>query len=166
MKLCSVCKTSKEETEFHKQPLSKDGLHASCKACRSEYTKRYRSQNKEKLSIARKLNYARHKEQEKAAMKRYQQTHKLGDKGQRAFNLKSKYNLTVSQYDNILFSQDSVCAICKQSSSNGFRLAVDHNHTTNENRGLLCHRCNTSLGLLNENIDTLINMIEYLKKYS
>ncbi len=43
--------------------------------------------------------------------------------------------------------QNGVCAICGNPPKKT-RLAVDHNHTTGKNRGLLCGSCNGVLGYL------------------
>jgi hypothetical protein len=39
---------------------------------------------------------------------------------------------------------------------------LDHNHTNNSFRGWLCDRCNTGLGKFDDNIDGIINALEYL----
>ena len=44
-------------------------------------------------------------------------------------------------------------------------LCVDHNHKTGKLRGLLCRTCNSALGLVDDNMDWLLNCIEYLRKY-
>lgn len=44
-------------------------------------------------------------------------------------------------------------------------LAVDHCHKTNMVRGLLCHRCNTAIGLLNDDFTTLKSALKYLRHY-
>ena len=38
---------------------------------------------------------------------------------------------------------------------------LDHCHDTNKIRQLLCHGCNTSLGLLNEDIIKITGLIRY-----
>jgi len=43
-------------------------------------------------------------------------------------------------------------------------MCFDHNHNTNKFRGWICKRCNLALGLVKDNIETLISMSEYLKK--
>ena len=42
-------------------------------------------------------------------------------------------------------------------------MSVDHCHDTMKVRGLLCHRCNCGIGLLNEDITVLEKAINYLK---
>ena len=62
----------------------------------------------------------------------------------RACALKSKYGITLEQYDAMLVAQNGVCALCFRPPSK-YRLAVDHNHTTGQVRKLLCNGCNTKL---------------------
>ena len=45
-------------------------------------------------------------------------------------------------------------------------VAVDHDHLTNEFRGLLCNGCNKGLGLFRDNIQSLNNAIKYLEGYN
>ena len=69
-----------------------------------------------------------------------------------------KYGITAFDFDRFLAQQKGVCAICKKNEShkNKKNLSVDHDHTTGKVRGLLCHRCNTALGLFNDDIKLLI----------
>ena len=72
-------------------------------------------------------------------------------------------------YADLLDGQGSVCAICNQPEtrkSNGDqikRLAIDHDHKTNEIRGLLCHDCNVGIGYFKDDVSILLKAIYYLK---
>ena len=44
------------------------------------------------------------------------------------------------------------------------RLCYDHDHKTGKFRGWICQRCNTALGMVKDNAETLIALAEYLKK--
>ncbi|QCW23048.1 hypothetical protein [Synechococcus phage S-B05] len=80
-------------------------------------------------------------------------------------DLKSKYGITLNEYDDMLTRQNYKCAICGTDDttfSNGKRFHVDHCHTTGKVRGLLCGKCNVALGHIGDNIDTLSRMINYL----
>ena len=67
----------------------------------------------------------------------------------RAYELQSKYGITVEQYAGLFESQGGSCAICGFSWQFGSRLLhVDHDHATGKIRGLLCDGCNHTLGLL------------------
>ena len=59
--------------------------------------------------------------------------------------------------------QGGKCAICSKECPTGRRLAIDHNHETGIVRGLLCLKCNTALGAVNDNVGTLKKMISYLE---
>ena len=51
------------------------------------------------------------------------------------------------------------CMICGST----HKLCIDHCHTTSNVRGILCSKCNTGLGMFNDNIDALANAIKYLQ---
>jgi len=55
------------------------------------------------------------------------------------------------------------CAICGNEPIGTKRLVVDHNHTTGNIRGLLCHYCNLGIGLFKDNINSLARAIVYLR---
>jgi len=58
-----------------------------------------------------------------------------------------------------------LCEICGIPGSELKRgLCFDHDHNTGIFRGWLCGRCNTALGLVSDNTETLMKMIKYLKK--
>jgi hypothetical protein len=67
--------------------------------------------------------------------------------------------------------QNNVCAICKQpetlkktNSKHIRKLSIDHNHKSGKVRGLLCSKCNVTLGRIDDNIIILRSMIKYLEK--
>lgn len=59
-------------------------------------------------------------------------------------NLMEHFGLTVADYDALVELQKGRCAICL-SLPGRVRMAVDHQHSTGEIRGLLCKRCNHKL---------------------
>lgn len=79
-------------------------------------------------------------------------------------HLKTRYRITLEEYDRLLLEQDGKCAICR-SASPGTRVkyfAVDHDHVTDEVRGLLCMDCNTGLGKLE---GRLVEALAYLGRF-
>ena len=74
-----------------------------------------------------------------------------------------KFGLEPQDYDNLLKKQNGVCTICGKTNKNKRPLAVDHNHKTEQIRGLLCDKCNTAIGLLDDNIETCLSVVEYLR---
>src|ERR1700761_1808332 len=78
--------------------------------------------------------------------------------------IKLKYGLDEAGYNKMLTDQNFGCAICGKHISNCARsLYIDHCHETGTVRGLLCCPCNSGIGLMNDNIETLEKAIEYLK---
>lgn len=83
----------------------------------------------------------------------------------RAWEIKTKYGLTVEEYDAIVRSEISKCRICGRTNDD-VKLVLDHNHETGDIRGVLCPNCNTGIGLFKDNPDLLEKAIEYLKDAS
>ncbi|KKL11109.1 hypothetical protein LCGC14_2549140, partial [marine sediment metagenome] len=90
---------------------------------------------------------------------------------QRDYYLRTKYRITLDQYNEILLSQGGLCAICggqeHARDRRGFikPLSVDHNHEEKkgEVRGLLCSSCNTAIGQLDHDSDRLRAAAQYLE---
>jgi IMP dehydrogenase len=74
-----------------------------------------------------------------------------------------RYNLTIEEWDILLKKQNGVCAICKEPEKSRSRLLVDHDHYTQEVRGLLCNRCNWVLGFLGDSLKNIKRFEDYLK---
>lgn len=59
------------------------------------------------------------------------------------------------------------CEICKSLGSDfKYGLHYDHSHTTGKFRGWLCTKCNTALGLVNDDVRILRKLIIYLNENS
>lgn len=80
-----------------------------------------------------------------------------------------KYGLTREGYLALLETQGGVCAICGgQPKGNGARygrFSVDHDHVTGLVRGLLCSSCNTAIGLLGDEPETVLRAALYLEHW-
>jgi hypothetical protein len=78
--------------------------------------------------------------------------------------LKSKYKMTESCYNAMLNAQGGVCKICLKPEENErfSKLSVDHCHKTGHVRGLLCSRCNTSIGKFKDDPALLLRAAKYL----
>ena len=122
--------------------------------------------------------YQRNKEKVKARLKEYNERPEVKAKTKIVASKKmqrrklSQYGMIQEDYDAKLNEQNFVCEICKNPETSydsrlklTKRLAIDHCHETGKIRGLLCGKCNLTLGRMNENIEHLQSMINYIIKY-
>lgn len=80
--------------------------------------------------------------------------------------LRNEYGISLEEYALMFEAQLGLCAICGQPEPrDDGNLCVDHNHATGEVRGLLCHNCNKSLGLMNDDYTRLRAAAYYLKYF-
>ena len=74
------------------------------------------------------------------------------------------YGITVADYDRMLSEQDGKCGICKRdtpSTNPRFQFfAVDHCHKSGKVRGLLCQKCNGTLGWHEANAESILGYLE------
>lgn len=85
---------------------------------------------------------------------------------QRDNHRKRTFGITKDEYAKLLESQDHKCGICRRPKAETLAFAVDHNHETGANRGLLCRACNMGLGQFGDSIERLEAALAYLRKYS
>lgn len=78
-----------------------------------------------------------------------------------------RYGITDAEYAQFLDKQGGRCAICKavpdSERARDKCLFVDHCHTTEAVRGLLCHSCNAGLGALGDSQSSLTRAIGHLR---
>lgn|SRR5574343_104747 len=84
----------------------------------------------------------------------------------KSYWLKHQYGLTLKQRDDLLKSQQYRCAICSTTTPTKFGWHVDHCHTTNKVRGILCQFCNQLLGMAKDDTSILEKAILYLNESS
>lgn len=84
----------------------------------------------------------------------------------KAYWLKHQYGLSVEQRDSLLEKQNYSCAICKTKTTTKFGWHIDHCHTTNKVRGILCQFCNQLLGMAKNDTSILKEAISYLNESS
>lgn len=76
----------------------------------------------------------------------------------RDWRLQRQYGLSRADYDALVASQNSACAICEEV----VMMHVDHCHSTGVVRGLLCIRCNRGLGYFKDTPKFLTRAAAYL----
>lgn len=75
------------------------------------------------------------------------------------------YGIDEIQYMAIAKAQGYKCASCGDD-ARGYEhtLCLDHDHATNEIRGLLCSGCNTALGWLEDSPERITKLARYIRK--
>jgi hypothetical protein len=96
----------------------------------------------------------------KECRREYHKSRQIG----RKWKYQTKYGITLEDYDEMLYAQNGCCAICGSNDpgGSGKRFIVDHNHQTNEVRGLLCNNCNRALGYFQDSPRSISKALDYL----
>ena len=136
-KICTGCNKSKKLSEFSEQHNGKFGRNAKCKDCKNKLANIFYYKNRNKI------------------LERQRET-------RRKLWRYKKYGVSDEEYKKMYKLQGGRCAICKLKFD---ILCLDHSHSTNKNRGLLCRKCNWGLGYFNDNINSIKNALKYLQKY-
>jgi hypothetical protein len=81
-------------------------------------------------------------------------------------HLLRKYNMTIEGKQKLWDDQNGLCAVCHQILPNIFNrdCQIEHNHETNKVRGLAHWYCNIMVGVMENHLILLTDIVEYLKK--
>lgn len=149
-KTCRKCGEQKTLENFYKNNRYRLGVICICKPCHVIRTNTWAKNNRALYNKTQR------------AWRKARPT--LTD----SYQFKSRYGLTLDQFDSMLISQHFQCKICKlnMSYAKKRRFCIDHDHKTGKIRGLLCDPCNSSIGQMKYNVDRLNSAIEYIKEHS
>lgn len=154
---------TQEQREYNKNYYQKH------KEERKEYERKWRTEHKEQRKETQRRWYEENKEHHKELQKKWREEHKGYFKVWYQENkeyhkeciLMYRYNITMEEYNQLLEDQNNKCRICEEDLK---RPHVDHDHTNGKIRGILCHTCNTGLGLLKDSRNILLKAVTYLDK--
>ena len=79
----------------------------------------------------------------------------------RDYELRTRYGISAEDYDRRLAEQGGVCGLCGREPEGVKPFSVDHEHSTNRVRGIVCQPCNVAIGFFETRID-VERMREYL----
>ena len=124
------------------------------------YRKKWRAKNKERERELQKIWRAENRDKVNAqARARYQYEREK----QLSRHRKRKYGISDDIYFMMVEEQGGACAICGDVPD--INLSIDHNHTTEKLRGLICNPCNIALSKAKDSPAILRAMAGYLEKY-
>jgi hypothetical protein len=176
MKTCTKCNKIKSHSEFHKKSQVSDGYAYHCKQCVKQYDDQehnpkrvFAPKEKDGLFHCRKCEQYLEKESFTPSNMSYCKDCFKTEVQTR--NMKN-YGLTIEKFNELSGKQNHLCAICKKPEQNNRRLCIDHDHSCCPGRkscgkcvrGLICTKCNKTLGMANDNVSLLQDMIDYLQK--
>lgn len=75
------------------------------------------------------------------------------------YSLRHHYGMTLAEWDALFSKQRGACSICRRPRP----LCVDHCHSSGKIRGLLCRKCNSALGMLDDSIELVRRAVKYLR---
>lgn len=144
--VCNSCHIDKPLSSFRKRRLPKRGYYGDCRQCESSKNIKRREKDPNYYGDSYRKRVKRSPD--------YMKIRRI-----------ERYNISVQDYNNLLEKQNHSCAICGiHSTKIRGRLHIDHDHITGKVRGLLCLKCNSGLGMFNDNIEIINNCIKYLKR--
>lgn len=191
-KKCKICEEVKPLAEFTVGvKASKGGKGSYCLPCHAANQREWRERNPERVKASternrdntNKLKRARraHRREtdpeyvERERLQSRESYHRNADRVNLARKLK-KFGLTEERFQSLLDEQGGGCAICGSELPNGrgTLLFVDHDRRCCPKpgscgkcvRGLLCHHCNTAIGLMSEDADRMRAAITYIDRYA
>ena len=131
---CAGCDSYKDLSEFGKRRKSKYGVTGECLSC-------LRENNSSPNQKYRRFFYHKQK----------------------------NYGIDRDTFNTLYEKQEGRCAICgeygeKDIDTATSKLHVDHDHETNEIRGLLCSPCNAGLGCFRDDTERMRKAIDYLNR--
>lgn len=139
MKQCTKCHEFKELIDFYNDIGQTCGLRPDCKNC----CKKRRKKQYDKFKI---------------------ESPELYKTKTRESHLQQEYGINSVDYNILFTNQLGRCRICNVHQDELKKpLFVDHCHTTNKIRGLLCDPCNRGLGCFKDTIELFLNAIKYLR---
>ncbi len=137
-KICKKCGISRSIEDFK--------LHRNCNECERKYHREWR---------------AKHIDKRRAQAR---ERHRINPAADLINQRKYKYGITQEGFDSLLAKQEYRCAICKKLEGEVLgTFHVDHCHTTQRVRGILCGNCNRGLGIYRDDPSLLREAADYVE---
>jgi len=129
-----------------------------------EKNRKWRLRNPDKHRRHAKLYRQRHPDKVRQINRSYYSRNKDKFKEYgRISHLKVKYGISRDEFLKIWEIQKELCALCLRPISG--KIHVDHCHKTGKFRGLVHHKCNTLLGMADDDLVVLKRAVEYIERF-
>jgi hypothetical protein len=138
-----------------------------CRECLAAYQSKWDKNNPDKKKAYKDIRRKERPEEIRAYDNEYYRSALRNNpeykKRMQHLHRKLKFGMAKDVFELLLKSQNNKCAICHKEFEK--TPCVDHCHTTNRNRGLLCGNCNKGLGHFFEKPEVMMSAIAYIEKY-
>ncbi|MFG3283609.1 endonuclease VII domain-containing protein [Streptomyces sp. NPDC048111] len=177
VKKCTGCKRTLSLDSFAADRNRRDGLQVRCRECVAEYGAAHyrRRREAEGKSVREKVDVPPGCKECRSCgeVKPHSEWHRnvtasdgLSTRCKacraiegRAGHLKRQYGITEDDRDRMIAVQKGLCVICLSVPA----VHVDHCHKTGRVRGVLCFNCNSAIGKLGDDPDTVRRAAAYLE---
>lgn len=141
VKPCNKCNVQKPLEDFCKDKKYKDGRRNICKRCHTDYMINYYKNNPDKTAEKNRMNT-------------------------KFVPAWKRHHISEDSFNNMLKKHNGMCHSCKEKEVK----VIDHDHSCCKSnrscgkcvRGLLCQPCNIALGLLLDNRNNIIKLLNYV----
>lgn len=173
VKSCVKCEKSKSLSEFHNDKHAPDGKTYKCGQCINSENRERHLKNPEAMKIRNKKSkeriysdpvaHAKHKAMKTA----WNHTPKYYD-----MYYKKRFGITFAEVNSMLSNQNGLCSnigcsrqIAIAPVGDQVKACVDHCHATGKVRSMMCVRCNTLLGHVENDRNLIMGLMDYLNKH-
>lgn len=176
-KACTRCKSIKSLTDFYRVKTTgyynsecKECHKADCRERNAKWSKEHPEKKREYGRQKRKRDYA-----DPVKRAKRQEWKRNWNKSDVYLNgyYRKRFGVTLNEVNSMLAIQNGRCAniacgteISIHPKDNQKKAIVDHCHTTGRVRSMMCQRCNTTLGHVEDTQSVIFGLLDYLNKYS
>jgi uncharacterized protein with PIN domain len=126
-------------------------------------SREYRKRHPDICAAAKKRHYERHRDRilDSQAVKR-----RIDPEKSRIYSLSfrlKRFGLSIGDYDRIMNRQNQKCPICKVKLTPSVRPSIDHCHTGNHFRAVLCLKCNSGIAMFRHSARIARSAVKYLE---
>lgn len=153
-KICKTCQKELSLSKFYRCGKYKEKIYYrnECKSCDLKKMKDYYLSTRDH-QIKKANKYRKQKIAENPNWKKLKEM---------AYNTSKTFEEVETWFNKQWMKQQAQCAMCGKVFCDDD--CIDHDHETNELRGLLCSTCNSGIGFLKDSADLCLKAYNYLIK--
>lgn len=150
-KICTKCKVEKDLNDFVRRNSIASRRGSTCKECNRAAARTWYHENREKAKAGFRVYQKKN---------RFKLALKLSKVQAKKFNHLA-CTATIEEIKAAFTGRCKICGVPEAELNNN--LNMDHDHTTGEFRGWLCHCCNKGLGQFKDDSTILLDALRYLE---